>query len=105
MVISTRRHTMKLGILALLEAKPGKEGALAELLVGAQALARQENQTVAWYAFKAGPQSFGIFDTFNDEAGRKAHLEGQIAKALMGKADELLASPPDLRMVDLLAVK
>ena len=96
---------MKLGILALLEAKPGKEAALAELLVGAQALACQETQTVVWYAFKAGPRSFGIFDAFNDEAGRKAHLEGQIAKALMGKADELLASPPDLRMVDALAVK
>lgn len=96
---------MKLGILALLEAKPGKEGAVAELLSGAVALARQEGQTVTWYAWKSGPRSFGIFDTFDDEAGRKAHLEGEIAKALMGKADELLAVPPDLRMIDILANK
>jgi len=96
---------MKLGILALLEAKPGKESAVAELLTGAQALARQENATVTWYAFRAGPRSFGIFDTFADEAGRKAHLEGRIAQALLGKADELLATPPNIQMVDLVAVK
>lgn len=96
---------MKLGILALIEAKPGKEGAVAELLTGAQALARQESSTRTWYAFRSGPRSFGIFDTFDDEAGRKAHLEGRIAQALMGQAEELLATPPDLRMVDLVAVK
>ena len=96
---------MKLGILALLEAKPGKEDALSQLLKGAQELARAEGNTVVWYAFQAGPRSFGIFDAFNDEAGRKAHLEGRIAQALLGRADELLASPPDIRMVDVLAVK
>jgi len=96
---------MKLGIVALLEAKPGTEAAVAELLKSAQALAAQEPATVVWYAFQSGPRSFGIFDAFNDEAGRTAHLEGRIAAALMGKADELLASPPDIRKVDLLAVK
>jgi quinol monooxygenase YgiN len=96
---------MKLGILALIEAKPGKESAVAELLTSAVALARQEGATVTWYAFRTGPRSFGIFDTFADEAGRKAHLEGRIAQALLGKADELLASPPDIRMADLVAVK
>ena len=69
---------MKLGIVALLEAKPGKEGAVAELLKGAVALASQEAGTLAWYAFQAGPRSFGIFDTFADEAGRTAHLQGEI---------------------------
>lgn len=96
---------MKLGILAVLEAKPGKEAAVAELLASAASLAREENATVTWYAFRAGPRSFGIFDTFDDEAGRKAHLEGRIAQALMGKADELLAVAPDIKPVDLVAVK
>src|ERR1041384_959779 len=95
----------KVGIVALLEARPGKEGAVAELLGSAVALANEENQTVKWYAFQSGPRSFGIFDTFADDAGRTAHLQGRIAAALMGKADELLASPPDIRKVDLLAVK
>jgi quinol monooxygenase YgiN len=96
---------MKLGILATIEAKPGKEAAVAELLTGAQTLAREENATRTWYAFQTGPRSFGIFDTFDNEAGRKAHLEGRIAQALMGNAEELLAKAPDIRMVDLVAVK
>jgi quinol monooxygenase YgiN len=95
----------KLGILALLQAKPGKEEAVAELLRSAQALAAQEPGTVVWYAFRAGPSSFGIFDAFADEAGRTAHLQGRIAAALMGKADELLSAPPDIRKVDVLAAK
>ena len=96
---------MKLGIVALLEARPGKEGELGELLRSAQALAAQESSTLVWYAFQAGPRSFGIFDAFADEAGRTAHLQGKIAAALLGRADELLASPPDIRKVELIAVK
>ena len=98
-------NQQKLGILALLEARPGKQAAVSELLESAVTLAREENATIAWYAFQAGPNTFGIFDSFADDAGRTAHLEGRIAQALMGKADELLASPPDIRKVDLLAVK
>jgi quinol monooxygenase YgiN len=95
----------KVGIVALLEARPGKAGALADLLKSAQALAAQEPATLTWYAFQTGPNSFGIFDSFPDEAGRAAHLQGPIAKALMAHADELLASPPDIRPADLLATK
>ncbi|HMG20280.1 MAG TPA: antibiotic biosynthesis monooxygenase [Kofleriaceae bacterium] len=97
--------SIKVGIVALLEAKPGKEEVLADLLRSAQALAVQESATVVWYAFRSGPHSFGIFDAFADDAGRTAHLQGQIAAALLGRADELLASPPDIRKVDVLAVK
>ena len=97
--------SIKVGIVALLEAKPGKEEVLAELLRSAQALAVQESATVVWYAFRSGPRSFGIFDAFADDAGRTAHLQGQIAAALLGRADELLASPPDIRKVDVLAAK
>lgn len=99
------QNTKQLGILALLQAKPGKEQAVADLLAGARDLAVAERQTITWHAFRTGPQQFGIFDTFDDEAGRKAHLEGRIAEALMGKADELLAEPPDLRMADVVAAK
>lgn len=95
--------TKNLGILALLEARPGKERELHDLLKGARALAAKEPGTVTWYAVQAGPRSFAIFDTFEDEAGRTAHLQGQIAAALLGRADELLASPPDIRKVDVIA--
>jgi quinol monooxygenase YgiN len=92
-------------ILGLLEAKPGKEKELEAFLKSAQPLAAAEPATTTWYAVKLGPARFGIFDTFKDEAGRKAHLSGEIAKALMAKAGELLAKPPQLEMLEILASK
>jgi quinol monooxygenase YgiN len=95
----------RLGILALLRAKPGKEAALEEFLKSAQPLAVAEPATTSWYAIKLGPDRFGIYDTFPDEAGRDAHLGGPIAKALMAKAGELLADPPQIEKIEILAAK
>jgi len=92
-------------ILALVEAKPGKEKAVEDFLKSALPLARNEAKTVRWYAIKLGPASFGIFDTFDDDSGRDAHLNGEIAKALMANASELLAKPPQIQKVDVLAAK
>ena len=96
---------VKLGLLARLEAKPGKEQEVADFLNAGLALAREERETVSWYGLQLGPSTFGVFDTFEDEAGRDAHLNGPIAKALMEKAGELLAKDPVIEKVDLLAVK
>ena len=93
------------GILAQIEAKPGKEDEVAKFLEGALALAEQEPATTAWFAIRLGPSRFGIFDVFPDDAGRDAHLSGPIAAALMERADELLAQPPTIEKVDLLASK
>ena len=93
------------GILALLEAKPGKEKDVESFLKSALPLAQGEPQTVRWYALKFGPSSFGIFDTFAAQAGRDAHLSGDIAKALFAKADELLARPPEVRQPEIVAMK
>ena len=95
----------KLGILALLQAKPGKEAAVEEFLKSAQPLAAQEEGTIRWYAFKTGPSTFGIFDTFADEKGRAAHLNGPIAKALLANAGELLSTDPQIEMLEILASK
>ncbi len=92
-------------LLARLEAKPGKEEAVAALLKGALPLANAEPATTVWFALKLGPSTFGIFDAFADESGRQAHLAGQIAAALMAKAPELLAQPPTIERVDVLAAK
>lgn len=92
-------------ILALLEAKPGKEQELEAFLKSAQPLAAAEPATTRWYAVKLGPANFGIFDTFPNDAGRQAHLTGPIAKALFAKADELLARPPQVEMLEILAAK
>lgn len=95
----------KFAILARVEAKPGKEAEVLAFLKSALPLAEAEADTVRWYALQLGPSTFGIFDTFETEDGRKAHLAGQIAAALMEHASALLASDPIIEMVDLLAVK
>ena len=97
--------TVHKALLARIEAKPGKEAAVRDLLAGAVALANQERQTTVWFALQFGPSSFGVFDAFADEAGRQAHLVGEIAKALMAKAPELLSKPPQIDPVDVLAAK
>lgn len=96
---------VKLGLLARLEAKPGKEQAVADFLASALALAENEPATTAWFAVRLGPSTFGIFDVFPDESGRQAHLSGPIAAALMAKASELLAQPPVIEKLDVLAAK
>jgi quinol monooxygenase YgiN len=95
----------RFALLALLEAKPGREKELEEFLKSAQPLAMQETDTTTWYAVKLGPSRFGIFDTFRDESGRSAHLNGEIAKALFAKADELLAKAPQVEQLEILAAK
>jgi quinol monooxygenase YgiN len=87
------------------EAKLGKEKEVLEFLKSALPLAEDESGTVRWYALQLGPSSFGIFDTFETEKERKAHLDGQIAAALMTNASTLLAKDPVIEMVDLIAIK
>ena len=97
--------TVTLGILALLEARPGKGGELAAFLKAGRELAVAEEGTVTWYAFQISDTSYGIFDTFATGDGRTAHINGQIPAALAGVSADLLASAPDIRLVDVLAVK
>ena len=88
-----------------LEAKPGKEAEVEKFLRGGLAVVEQEPQTVVWFALRLGPSTFGIFDAFPDEAGRQAHLQGQVAAALKAKAGDLLAKPPAIGNVNVLAAK
>jgi quinol monooxygenase YgiN len=92
-------------LFAKLHAKAGKEVELGKFLESALPLAREEAGTVHWFALKFDEKTYGIFDTFNDEAGRNAHLNGPIAAALMKKADELLSEPPKIEKIDLLVAK
>jgi quinol monooxygenase YgiN len=96
---------VKVGLLARMGAKPGKEEEVAAFLAGALPLANDEQKTVVWFAIRLGPREFGIFDAFADDSGRQAHLSGAIAKALMARADELLSEPPRIDAVDVLAAK
>ena len=95
----------KFALLARVTAKPGKENGVAEFLKNALPLAEAEADTVKWYGLKINENTFGIFDTFITEDGRKQHLQGKIAEALMANAAELLSVDPVIEFVDLLAVK
>jgi len=88
-----------------LKAKPGREEDVATFLAKARDLVVAETGTVAWFAVRFDKATFAIFDAFNDEAGRTAHLNGAVAAALMANAGELLASPPDIRQPSVLADK
>jgi len=96
---------VRAALLVRLEAKPGKEAAVASFLEGGLPIVEQEPATITWYAIKLGPSTFGIFDTFPDDTGRQAHLAGRVAAALMAQAPELLVSPPAIENVEILAAK
>jgi quinol monooxygenase YgiN len=96
---------LNVALLARLEAKPDKAGAVEALLKSALALANEERLTPVWFALRLGPTTFCIFDAFAGEAGREAHLNGPIAAALMAQAPELLSAPPQIDKVEVLAVK
>jgi len=93
------------GLLVRLLAKPGKEAEVEGFLEGGLSLVEEEPATIAWFAIRLGPSEFGIFDAFPDDAGRQAHLAGRVADALMAQAPELLAQPPVIEPVDVLAAK
>jgi quinol monooxygenase YgiN len=96
---------VKVGLQLRLVAKPGKEEEVAAFLASAVPLAQAEAATQVFFALRLSQNEFGIFDAFPDDAGRKAHLNGPIAAALMAKAGELLAEPPRIEQIDLLAAK
>jgi quinol monooxygenase YgiN len=99
------RMSVQFGLLATLEAKPGRGDDLAEFLRSGRAIAVAETGTVTWYAFKISDTTYGIFDTFEAEDARQAHLGGQIPAALGQVAEDLLAADPDIKLIDIVAVK
>jgi quinol monooxygenase YgiN len=96
---------VKLAFFARFEAKPGKEEAVAKFLEKALDMVKKEPTTINWYALRLSPSTFGVFDTFDNEAGRDRHLNGPIGQALMANAPELFSSPPSIDPVDVLGLK
>jgi quinol monooxygenase YgiN len=98
-------RAVTVGLLVRPDAKSGKEDEVAQLLRDGLSLVLEEPATLAWFAIRIAPRTFGIFDAFPDEGGRQAHLAGRLAAALMERAAELLAQPPSIEQVDVLAAK
>jgi quinol monooxygenase YgiN len=95
---------VKLAFFARFEAKPGKEDAVAKFLEKALELVKKEPTTINWYALRLSPNTFGVFDTFNNEDGRQRH-NGPVGQALMAAAPELFTSPPSIDPVEVLELK
>jgi quinol monooxygenase YgiN len=96
---------VKLAFFARLEARPGKEEAVAKFLEKALEMVKKEPTTINWYALRLSPTTFGVFDTFNNDDGRQRHLSGPVGRALMAAAPELFSSPPSVDPVDVLGSK
>jgi quinol monooxygenase YgiN len=95
----------KYALYVSLKAKPGKEKDVEAFLKQGAEMAKKESGTVSWFGLKEDECNYSVFDTFNDEAGRDAHLNGEIAKALMAKASEMFASQPQIHKINILADK
>jgi quinol monooxygenase YgiN len=93
------------GLLVRLEAKPDKVADVERFLESGLDIVNEEPDTIAWFAIKMGPRSYGIFDVFPTDDGRQAHLEGRVAEALMAQASDLFSEPPDIGQIDVLAAK
>jgi quinol monooxygenase YgiN len=96
---------IRLALLARVEAKAGKEDEVESFLRSALTIVEEETQTVEWFAIKMGPSTFGIFDVFENEEGRQAHLNGRVAAGLMANAGALLSKAPVIEKCEVLAVK
>lgn len=97
--------SVRVALMVRIEARPERAAEVAALLRDGQALVAAEPGTAYWFAVRLGPTTFGIFDAFGDDAARQAHLDGELAAALVGKASELLAAAPVIERVDVLGTK
>src|SRR6266567_4036152 len=94
------------GIVGSAGGEAGQGSGSGEVLTGWAGISgKAEPKTVSWFAIKIGPSRYGIFDTFADDSGRDAHLNGKVAQALMEKAAELLAKSPSIEKIDVIASK
>jgi quinol monooxygenase YgiN len=98
-------NKVTVGLLVHLEAKPGKEAEVEQFLKSGLAVVQGEPATITWYPIRISATTFGIFDTFPDNAGRDAHLNGKLAAALMAKAADLFSKPPQIEKVEILSAK
>src|SRR5258707_6220845 len=97
--------TIKCGLFVRLEAKPGKEQAVADFLAAGVEMTNQEAGTPIWFALKLSPTTFGVFDAFTSEEDRQAHLAGNIAKSLMSRVEEMLAKTPSVEVLDIFRIE
>jgi hypothetical protein len=83
--------TIKRGLFVRLNAKPGNEQAVADILAAGLELTNQEVTTPIGFAHELSPTTFDVFASEDD---RQAYLAGNTLKALTSRVDEMLALEP-----------
>ena len=98
---------VQFALLVELRAKPGKEAEVEAFLEKEAALAGGEPGTISWHAAKVEGERgvYRIFDTFGDEAARKAHLDGAAGQELGARAEELFSVAPKVYQLQVVAQK
>ena len=94
-----------IGFIARFEAKAGKEKKVEQFLINASKWAKEEKEMIVWYAFRTGPSTFGIFDTFQNEEDSLAHLSSKIVQRLKAEAGEVLTGMPVIEKLQILTYK
>ncbi len=97
----------KFALLVELKAKPGKESEIEAFLEKEASLVRKEPGTLSWHAgtVEGEPGVYKIFDTFDTEAARETHLNGEAGQELVEKADELFAPAPSVSRLRIITQK
>lgn len=81
------------------------ETQVADFLGAALEMANREAGTPLWFALQLSERVFGVFDAFETDAARQAHLDGPIARALMASAATLFVGPPRIEAIEVLDLK
>lgn len=95
----------KYALYVQLKAKPGKEAEVEAFLKKGAEMAGAERGTVTWYGIQEDEGAYAVFDTFEDEAARDAHMNGDIAKALMANAERLFSNKLQIHKIRIVANK
>jgi quinol monooxygenase YgiN len=90
-----------------IEALPGKEEDVEQMLRDIRAAVENEPATGPWFAVRRSATSFAIFEAFPDIAGRQAHVDGAGGDIFrdVERMNAILAKPAHVQKVDVLLSK
>jgi hypothetical protein len=91
----------------LIEARPGREDEVVQMLSDIRACVEDEPATGPWYAVRHSATTFAIFEAFPDIAGRQAHVAGGGGDIFrdVQRMNAILAEPAHVQKVDVLFSK
>lgn len=98
-------RAVTVGFLSRFKAKPGKEAEVEQGLHGTLSAIQQLPVTIAWFAWRLGPSTFGTVDLFLDEAGREAHRKARSERIQTIASQLFVEGSLAIDAVDILSAK